>query len=169
MEDLVDVGGEKRVGGKWYLCDLQKSCCAKRRKVVQSLAEAVGLAMELDDDAVAVSSPGAGNVAKSRTDDLPKSLAYTKAEVIQLTPKLSVLKEARDKRKTEREELLGKVQTDAKKSEEHVIPKENGALLRYHGVLQSIQGIGEAVGERSACPDDRLIQLQLLFEKGRKV
>lgn len=49
LGDLVKVAAEKRVGVKRRLRELQDTCRNKRRKVPTSVAEAVGLAVELVD------------------------------------------------------------------------------------------------------------------------
>lgn len=50
-----------RVGGKRLLSALQESCHVKRWKVLGSVSEAVGLAVELIDGAAVAKSPGAGS------------------------------------------------------------------------------------------------------------
>lgn len=87
IPNMVAVEAEARVGVKRCLCNLQESCRARRRKVPESVVEAVGLAVELANG-VAVAPPGAVAVADSCIDDLSEQVASMRAEVISLTTKL---------------------------------------------------------------------------------
>lgn len=53
---------------KSRFCDVLESCCVKRSKVRESVVEAVGLAVELVNDAV-ITSPGVINVFDPHIDD----------------------------------------------------------------------------------------------------
>lgn len=59
--------------------------------------EAAGLTVELTDDAVAVSSPGAGKIVAPRIDELTRQLLSSKADVVSLTAKSSDPENARHK------------------------------------------------------------------------
>lgn len=46
MDDLIEIDEGERVGMKRHLCNLQDSCCTKKRDVMTSESEGVGLAVE---------------------------------------------------------------------------------------------------------------------------
>lgn len=58
LGDLVKVAAEERVGGKRHLRKLQDTCRSIRRKVLASIADAVGLAVELVGRVDVPPSPG---------------------------------------------------------------------------------------------------------------
>lgn len=87
MGDLVQVEAKKGIGDKRRLCDLHESCRATRHEVLESVSEAVGLAVKLVHVAVVIASPGAGSVSGPRIDELTGQLASTRAEAISLTAK----------------------------------------------------------------------------------
>lgn len=53
--------------------------------VPESAFEVVGVAVDLDDDVVVVSSPVADHVADTSIDELSRQLESTRVEVISLT------------------------------------------------------------------------------------
>lgn len=53
--------------------------------------------------------------------------------------------------------------------EDQNIAGEDGVLSRYYGILQSVRGIVKAAVERTTSYTDKLTQLRLLFDVGRKV
>lgn len=137
MSDLVDVDAKKRVEVKRRPRYLQESCRDKRRKVAESVVEAVGLAVELVDD-VAVALLDAIEVVDPRIDELSVHLASLSLEVTSFTSKLYGLEEVRDEAKLKYEELLVKVRAEAETSRKHIGASYDGALSRYHGFLWSI-------------------------------
>lgn len=147
---------------------MPESCRARRRKVLESIVEAVDLAVELDDDVVAT-SPDAVDVADPLFDELTGPLANTRVEFLSLTSQLYDLETLRDKAKLEYEKLSKKVPADVKSSEEQIGAEQDGAHPRYHGVWRSIGRIVEANGESNAGHADMLSQLHLLLENGGKV
>lgn len=169
MVDLVKVKVEERVGAKRRLSDLQESCSTKRCKVPGSVSEAVGLAVELVDDAVVASPPGTDNVVDSRIDELSERSESIREKVISLTAKLSDSGEARDKEEQKSEKHLKTVGTEAIVLAELIVAKWDGALSYHHDVLRSIRGTVMAADERNAAYTDRLTQLRLPSEEGSKV
>lgn len=141
MGDLVEVEEGEQVEVKRRLRNLQELCHAKRRKVPESVSNAVGLAVELVDDAVITSSPEAGLIVDPRIDELTGQLASNRKKVVSLTAKLSHLEDARDKTEQEHENFMRKIRKETKTSEDHTIAERDGALSRYHGVLQTVRGI----------------------------
>lgn len=83
--DLVELDPEERVGVRCRFRDLQESCRFKRRKVPGSVSGAVGLAVELVDDAAVATSPCAGSSSHARFDELTQELSITRTEVVSLT------------------------------------------------------------------------------------
>lgn len=61
---------EGREGSKRRLYDLQKSCCVKRRNILESVFKAVGLAVELVYDAVVTLTLVADTVVDTRIHKL---------------------------------------------------------------------------------------------------
>lgn len=80
--DFVEPDAETRAGVKRRLYDLQESFRAKKRKVLNSILEAVSLIVELFDDAKAISSLDASSAADPRIDVWTRQLVGTKAGVI---------------------------------------------------------------------------------------
>lgn len=117
--------------------------------------DAVGLAVELVND-LAVTLPGAVDVADTRFDELIAQLAGTRVECISLVSKLYDLEEGRSKAVPEHEELLKKVRTKAKTLEEPSAANRNGAKSVYLGVLRSFRGIIKTVVELHAGNADTL-------------
>lgn len=64
------------------LCDLKVSCCARRRKVQNTLSSTVGLAVELVDGAAAAFLPGASGIVDPSTDEMTGQLVATWTEVV---------------------------------------------------------------------------------------
>lgn len=67
---MVEAKEGERVGLTRYLCNLQEPLRAKSHKVLESVSEAVNLAIELMNDAVVASSPGTNLIVDSRIDEL---------------------------------------------------------------------------------------------------
>lgn len=166
--NFVDTEADKRVGFMRRSRDLGGLCCAKKGKAPESVPVANGLAVKLFDEAAVPSSPGAGNVADPCKDGLMEQLARTGAEVILLTTKLFDYEETCDKAAKKHEDLLMKLLTEKKTSEEHIVAERDGDLLLYHGVLRSIQGVVKAADERDAGFNDTLTYLRLFSERGAK-
>lgn len=74
----------------------------------------------------------------------------------------------RDEARRQHEESMQKLRVEAKASEERIVAEQDGALLRYHGVVRSIRGIIKASEERHAGHANKFTPLQLLLEGGRK-
>lgn len=89
--DLVEAGPDGRVGVERLLHDLQDSCCVKKRKVPESVSEAVVLAVELINDVVASTSSCAGSSIEPRINELTQELSITRVKVVSLTAKLGKL------------------------------------------------------------------------------
>lgn len=144
-------------------------CRAKRRKVLESGPEAVVLAVELLNDAVAATPPSESSIIHPHIDELTRQLMRTRAKAISLPAKLFDLEVAHDKRPQNRENLLKKIRTKAGTSEGHIIAERELALFRYHGVLRSVSGNVKAVDVCNADHTDALKQLELLSQEGCKI
>lgn len=70
--------------------------------------------------------------------------------VFSITTKLSNLEDARDEVEREHEDLVTKIRTETKMSEEYIIAVRCGALGCYHDVLQFIRGTVKVANERNA-------------------
>lgn len=92
MGSLVEAEAEELVGIKPRLRQLQELCRAKRRMVPKSASKAAVLALELVDDVVVVSTPGADNVVDARTDKSTRQLPSTKAKATFFHGKVARLK-----------------------------------------------------------------------------
>lgn len=77
MGDLVGVEEGERTEAKLCLCNLQESCCTKRRKVPERVPEAAGMAAKLVDDGAPTSSPGTSLIVDPRFCELTGQLAST--------------------------------------------------------------------------------------------
>lgn len=168
MGNLVEGEEGEQVKLKRRLRNLQESFRAKRRKVSGSVSKAVGLAAAWVDGAVVASLSGADSINDSCIDELTGQLESTSAEVISLTAKLLDLEDVRDKARQVHEDLLKKIRTEAETPQERTLAERDGALLCYHGVLQSIRGIVKAADERSDDYIETLTQVRPLLEETHK-
>lgn len=129
MKDFVEYEAEKQVGVKRPFFDLQDSCHAKRRKVLESVSKVVGLAVKVMDDAIVTSSIGVGSIVVSRTDNSMGQLVTTRAAVLTLTAKWLNLGDAPKKTKREQGDLVRKICTETKTAEDHIIANRDIALF----------------------------------------
>lgn len=102
--DKIDVG--KRVEGDRCACNLRDWWSSIRRKVLRSVTETVGPAVNLLGGADVLSLPGAQAVADPRIDRLDKQLANAKVAVVSETARVLKLEEARDKVQQEHDDVL---------------------------------------------------------------
>lgn len=165
VEDEVGERGEI----KRRLRALHELCRADRRKVPESVSEAVGLAVELVGSVVVASSLGAGSIYDLCSDNLTGQLASTRAEVFSLETNVSNLEGARDKVEQEHEGVVRKMLIATRTLEDPIRAELDGALSGYRGVLCSIRGIIKATDKLDASDIFTLIQLRLFFNEGRKV
>lgn len=100
---------------------------------------------------------------------LTGKLASTMLEVDSLTPKQYVLKEVHDKTTLEHEELLRKVQAEAKTSKERNGAEHDRSFPRYYGLLRSIRKTVKAADECNASQVHTSTQTRLLLEEGHEV
>lgn len=128
MGDLVGFDEEERHGVKLCFGDLQELCRVRWQKVPQSVVETVGLAMELDNDAVLM-LPGAADEADPRIEELAGQLASARAKDISLTSKLNDLKEVRDKAMQEHEGLLRRYRQRRRRRRSILVPSGTAHFL----------------------------------------
>lgn len=121
--------------------------------------------MRLVDDMV-VTLHGAVGVADSRVDELSGQLASRSVEVISVTSTLYNLEDVRNKSKLDHGELLQKLYTESKSSEDCIGAERDGAPSRVHGVLRSIRGIFKAANERNSGCTDTMNHLRIFSKKG---
>lgn len=148
---------------------MQESRRIRRRKVPGGVSKAVGLAVKLVDDVAAPTLPGTRSSSQPRIGELTQELSKFKMEVVSITAKLDKFEGERDDTRCLHDAFVRKLQAEAKKSEERIEAERYAALLRYHGVLNSIRGIFKAADDRHAVHAVTLTQLQLLFEAERMV
>lgn len=127
-DDMVEDEVEERVRVKRCLLDLQKSG-ARKRKVSESVLEAVGLAVELVDDAVVALLLGRGLDNGSRIDELTEQLATIRAEFVSIAAMTPDLLVARDMAVLKHENVVRKTQTEKKTSEDIVYSSRTVVFL----------------------------------------
>lgn len=151
---------------KRRLCNLQDSCFAKRRKVLEGATEVVGFAVELVGGADGVSSPGAQATVDSRIVDLDEQLATARAATVSLKTKVLALKEARDRVQQERDDISENMGKETKTMDDYIASEWGRAPSQYHHVLRSIRGVAKAADERSAGHTNSLTFILLLLKRG---
>lgn len=169
---------------------MQDPCRNKRRKVSSSVAEVVGLAVELvgrvDNPLFPrAASPRTPTIAQeSELNDAKEMLRAYAVKITELEKSRNeaihsneeALSDARrkfvDKLASKIEEhkvAVSKVRSEAKSAEDRLVAERDGDLSRYHGVLRPVCLIVKAGDESNSKHTDTLTKLHLLFEEGRKV
>lgn len=69
----------------------------------------------------------------------------------------------------ENDDIVNKIQKEAKNVKNHIVAVRNGAFYCYHSEWRSIRGIVMVAVKRNAGFLARLTQLRLLFEEDVKV
>lgn len=179
LEDLVEMDSVERVGVKRRLRDLQDSCRTKRRRIPETIADAVGLAAELVSDVAVAPSPGktspVGDGTRRLTNEMSMQIRNALAKVDTLSAKVTELegsmkgarkgcdnavtalknelcgadKDASEKTK-EHEAPMKKLRAEAKAVETHLHAEKDGALPCNHDVLLSVRQTVKAGDERGA-------------------
>lgn len=103
------------------------------------MSEAADLAMELMGCACGLPSPGAESVKSTRVNELAKQLALTRAAVLSVTGKVSILEKEFDKAQRVHHKLLKKIRAEPNTVEDQTVVERDSAVSCYHGVLRSIQ------------------------------